>query len=111
VRTILAKISMVLVVGGVVALAQEVAAPEVAFLSPSEDAILQDNVSIVVEGRNFQDLTTFGFADFFYETPSERVHLGTDKNTFDGLSLGWDTSSVPDGPFAIFQTLQITEQI
>jgi len=100
VRTVWVKVLVLLVVG-MVASAQEAAAPEVVFLAPSENSILQDSVSIVVEGRNFQDLTTFGFADFFYETDSRSVHLGTDKNTFDGLSLSWDTSSVLDGAYRV----------
>lgn len=102
-RTGWVRILMWLVVGmgGMVASAQEAATPEVVFVAPSENSILQDSVSIVVEGRNFQDLTTFGFADFFYETDSRSVHLGTDKNTFDGLSLSWDTSSVPDGAYRV----------
>jgi len=108
VRTVWVKVLVLLVVG-MVASAQEAAAPEVVFIAPSENSILQDSVSIVVEGRNFQDLTTFGFADFFYETDSRSVHLGTDKNTFDGLSLSWDTSSVPDGAYRV--RVEVTDLI
>lgn len=86
--------------------AQPGMAPQVEFVYPTEQAILQGGVTIVVEGLNFQDLKTFGYADFFYEAAGKpRVHLGTDQNTFDGLSLVWDTRALPDGPYQLSASL------
>ena len=86
--------------------AQSGTTPQVQFIYPTEQAILQGGVTMVVEGVNFQDLKTFGYADFFYEAVGKpRVHLGTDQNTFDGLSLVWDTRALPDGEYRLSASL------
>lgn len=94
-------LGVVIVLLGVGAQAQETVAPEVIFVSPQENAIVQDSLSIVVEGLNFQDIKTFGFANFFYEDGANNIFIGVDDNTFDGLSFVWDTTTVPDGEYRL----------
>jgi hypothetical protein len=77
--------------------------PEVLFLNLAEDAIIRDVVNIEAEGKNFPDLQSFGFADFLYSDDGGEsfTTIGRDGNTFDGLSLLWDTTEVPDGEYLL----------
>ncbi len=82
--------------------AQEQGDPRVAFLAPEDGAIVHDRLLIEAEGIDFQDLKTFGFAVFSYAPEGgDFREIGRDRNTFDGLSLLWDTSQVEDGAYTL----------
>lgn len=83
-------------------LAQEDTTPRAVFLNPTEDGIIRNTVTIVVEGQNFFDLQNFGFVDFLFSSDGENfTTIGRDQNTFDGLSITWDTTTVPDGEYML----------
>jgi hypothetical protein len=95
-------LTMLLVIGvALTGFAQD--EPEVLFLNLLEDAIIRDVVNIEAEGKNFPDLQSFGFADFLYSDDGGEsfTTIGRDGNTFDGLSLSWDTNEVPDGEYLL----------
>ncbi len=83
-------------------LAQEDTTPRAVFLNPTEDGIIRNTVNVEVEGVNFFDLQNFGFVDFLYSSDGENfTTIGRDQNTFDGLSITWDTTTVPDGEYIL----------
>lgn len=82
--------------------AQEDTIPRAIFISPAENDIIRNTVTIVVEGQNFFDLENFGFVDFLYSSDGENfTTIGRDQNTFDGLSITWDTTTVEDGEYIL----------
>jgi len=82
--------------------AQEDEDPRVAFLAPADGTVVHDRLLIEAEGINFRDLKTFGFAVFSYAPEGgDFKEIGRDRNTFDGLSLLWDTSGVADGAYTL----------